>query len=426
MLSAHAQLSRNGIYTTTPLRSKLSYSVMLLVRHKMPGVFAIQLAQAVTIATRYSVVREQGLELSTGTGIERSILNYKHQHFRIITLIAKCYAMFFAAKACESMYAQVREQQDCGDHSGLPSLHALSAGLKAYVTSEAVDGAEDARKLCGGHGYMNISGLLDIIGACAGGTTFEGENHVMWQQLGRYLLKQVDALEHSNDIDDQTQYLASDTDPHAPFFGTGNDLLDPIVQLELYSSRARRLILKAHSAVRNSAKTPAEAWNEHMMLVISASRAHIELTVLKSFTTYIASLPKTTAEILRLVLNRLTSVFALSGITSSRCADAISFLETTASQPAYLTSTQLDTIRAHVNDLLEHLLPEVVGLTDAWDFTDASLCSALGMYDGNVYENIMRWVEQMPINKTKNGVHSGWETYVDPLLKGEKGIRAKL
>lgn len=64
-----------------------------------------------------------------------------------------------------------------------------------------------------------------------------------------------------------------------------------------------------------------------------------------------------------------------------------------------MTSEQLDTIRGHVNDLLEQLVPELTGLTDAWDFTDASLCSALGMYDGNVYENIMRWVEQMPINK---------------------------
>jgi acyl-CoA oxidase len=103
MLAAHAQLSSTGIYTTLPLRSKLSYSVMLLVRHKMPGAFAVQLAQAVTIATRYSIVREQGLELSTGTGIEGSIMNYKHQHFRIITLIAKSYV-----KACTRKFANSR------------------------------------------------------------------------------------------------------------------------------------------------------------------------------------------------------------------------------------------------------------------------------------------------------------------------------
>jgi acyl-CoA oxidase len=52
MLAAHAQLATDGTYSKSPLRSKLSYSVMLLVRSRMPGIFAVQLAQATTIATR--------------------------------------------------------------------------------------------------------------------------------------------------------------------------------------------------------------------------------------------------------------------------------------------------------------------------------------------------------------------------------------
>jgi acyl-CoA oxidase len=44
------------------------------------------------------------------------------------------------------------------------------------------------------------------------------------------------------------------------------------------------------------------------------------------------------------------------------------------------------------------------------------------MYDGNVYENIMRWVEQLPINKKvwqNSAVREGWKTWVDPILKRE-------
>jgi acyl-CoA oxidase len=70
------------------------------------------------------------------------------------------------------------------------------------------------------------------------------------------------------------------------------------------------------------------------------------------------------------------------------------------------------------------LLPEAIALTDAWDFTDASLCSALGMRDGNVYENIMRWVEQMPINK--GSVEGSWGKWVDPILKCGEREKAKL
>lgn len=412
MLAAHAQLSRAGVYITSHLRSKLLYSVMLLVRHKMPSVFTVQLAQAVTIATRYSVVRSQGVELTSSTSIESAIIDYKHQHFRLITLIAKTYAMFFASRECEAAYTDVKEQQARGDHSGLASLHALSAGLKAYVTSEAVDGAEDARKLCGGHGYVVISGLPDIIGTCAGGTTFEGENYVMWQQVGRYLMKQVDATVR----DAQSSYLVSPINPNMPCTATGSNFLDPDVQLFIYRSRAHRMILKAHHALHSSKKSPAEAWNEHMLFIISASRAHIEYTVLQSFVTYTSSLASKSPPLLK-VLHNLRSIFALSTITSPFSTSTLSFLETATDQAPSLTSTQLDTIRSLINSLLAELLPDVIALTDAWDFTDASLCSALGMWDGDIYGHIMRWVRQMPINQTD--IHAEWKMYVEPVLKGK-------
>jgi acyl-CoA oxidase len=285
------------------------------------------------------------------------------------------------------------------DHSLLPSVHALTAGMKAYVTSEAADGAEDARKLCGGHGYMAISGLPDIVGALTGGATFEGENYVLWQQVGRYLLKQLDRLQDGEPIEVQVQYLTDVEDPNSPCNAFATQFLDPQVQLAVYRDRAHRQVVKAHSAIRASSKLPADAWNEHMMLLISASRAHIEYFILKSFIDTASAFPDTTSSSLRTVLNRMRSLFALSTIINPRTVDALSFVETADKDSPYLTSMQLDTIRSLVNGLLDQLLPDAIALTDAWDFSDASLCSALGMYDGNVYENIMRWAEQLPINQ---------------------------
>ena len=269
---AHSQLSRQGVFTKDPLRAKLSYSVMLLVRCNMPGVFSVKLAQALTIATRYSVVRHQGLGPADTYSIEASILQYKHQHFRLLSMIAKSYAMFFASRACEVQYNKLREMQSRKDHSLLPSVHALTAGLKAYVTSEAVDDAEDARKLCGGHGYMIISGLPDIIGALAGGATFEGENYVLWQQVGRHLLKQFDRLQGGDSLEPQMQYLTDLKDVNVACTAEGEQFLEPRVQLAIYRGRAHRLVSKVHAAIRATRKTPGEAWNEHMMLLISASR----------------------------------------------------------------------------------------------------------------------------------------------------------
>jgi acyl-CoA oxidase len=354
-----------------------------------------------------------------------------HQHFRLLSLLAKTYAMYFASQACDAQYSQLREMQAQApaDHSLLPSVHTLTAGLKAYVTSEATDGAEDCRKLCGGHGYMVISGLPDIIGAVAGGRTFEGENYVLWQQTARYLLKQLDRLQDGGDVDAQTQYLTATKDPNEPCIASGKQFLDPDVQLVIYRDRAHRLVLTAHTAIRASSMTPAEAWNEHMILLISASRAHIEYFFTKSFVDTISSLPDNMSPALRTVLSQLGCLFALSTIINPRSVDTLSFLETNGTQPPYLSSSQLDTIRSLVNDLLAQLLPEAIALTDTWDFSDASLCSVLSMYDGNVYENIMRWVEQMPINKKaweNGGAEEGWAKWVDPILKNSRLEKAKL
>ncbi|EMD88691.1 hypothetical protein COCC4DRAFT_60646 [Bipolaris maydis ATCC 48331] len=428
MLMAHSQLARDGTFTKDPLRAKLSYSVMLLVRGKMPGAFAVQLAQALTIATRYSVVRQQGLGPADGLDDEATIMQYKHQHFRLLSLIAKAYAMFFASRACETQYDKLREMQEKNDHSLLPSVHALIAGLKAYVTSEAADGAEDARKMCGGHGYMAISGLPDIVGAIVGGSTFEGENYVLWQQVGRHLLKQLDRLQDSDTMEPQMQYLADLDDSNAACPAQGEQFLMHGVQLAVFRHRAQRLATKAHAEIRASSKTPAEAWNKHMMLLISASRAHIEYFTLRSFVDAISQLPDSTSANLRKVLGRVCSLFALSTIINPRSVDALSFIVTCDDRPPYLSPPQLDIIRSLVNDLLDQLLPEAIALTDAWDFSDASLCSVIGMYDGNVYENIMRWVKQLPVNQDawqNGGVQQGWRECVDPILRGIK-TRAKL
>lgn len=423
MLMGHSILRRDGTYTADYNRAKLSYSVMLLVRGKMPTIFAVQLAQAVTIATRYSVVREQGLGPDNSLDKELTVMSYKSQHFRIMTLTAKSYAIFFAGQHCNTQYADLKARQARGDHATLPPVHALCAGLKAYVTAEAADGAEDARKLCGGHGFMSISGLPDLIGATAGGCTFEGENHVMWQQLGRYLFKQVDAIQAGQEADEQVQYLST-KGRSTPCSATDRNFLNRSVQLSVYRHRAQRLIFKAHWHLRSTRKSKAETWNEHMMLIISASRAHIEYLVLQAFNNLITSPPAPLSASLETVLQRLCSLFALSTIVNPGSTDALYFIESNSWGEAYLNTSQLDTVRFLVNELLEQLLPEAIALTDAWDFSDASLCSALGMRDGNVYENIMRWVEQMPINK--GSVEGSWKKWVDPILKGGEIAKAKL
>ena len=67
----------------------------------------------------------------------------------------------------------------------------------------------------------------------------------------------------------------------------------------------------------------------------------------------------------------------------------------------YLSTEQLAMAEVRMVELLGQIRPDAVPLVDAFDFTDRSLCSILGRYDGNVYENMYKWAKSSPLNKTE-------------------------
>lgn len=51
---------------------------------------------------------------------------------------------------------------------------------------------------------------------------------------------------------------------------------------------------------------------------------------------------------------------------------------------------------------------DAVPLVDAFDFTDQSLNSALGSYDGQVYQRLYEWAQKSPTNQV--GMNYSWAT----------------
>jgi hypothetical protein len=207
---------------------------------------------------------------------------------------------------------------------------------------------------------------------------------------------------------------------------SGKEFLDPAVQLAVYRHRALRLVYATAAALaksKASGMSEAESWNKHMLCVIDAARAHTEYQILENIHETLRTIPPEYQE-LKPVLTRLMSLYALSTIMNPHSPAAITWAE-----DGHLSYSQLNDIREVVHDLLGELYFEAIGLTDAWDFTDASLCSAIGCYDGNAYERMMSWVRQLPINvkARENGqvYKKGWEETLKPFLR-EGMVRAKL
>ena len=57
-----------------------------------------------------------------------------------------------------------------------------------------------------------------------------------------------------------------------------------------------------------------------------------------------------------------------------------------------------------IASLLERIRPNAVALVDSFCFSDRHLGSALGRYDGQVYDNLYKWVTSSPLNRTQVGL----------------------
>ena len=299
----------------------------------------------------------------------------------------------------------------------MPYLHMLTCGLKAWATQTAADGAEEARKMCGGHGYLAMSGLPGIVTSVTATCTFEGENFVMWGQVAKYLLKGLDAAELPDDMEYMSEYETVVEDAEV-CCAEGQDLLAHDTLGEIFQHRAATLARDAHAAVKASeaaGMSRLEAENEYALELHVAARAHIELFILHESIKQRNALPASTPDAIKTIIGRLISLFALATIASSLSPYSSSFLE-----HGYINSSHLKDMRYHIDDLIEVLLPDAIALTDAWYFSDASLASALGCRDGDVYTRLLAWTRQLPINveAAKNGgvIKKAWEESIRPFL----------
>ncbi|KAG9277451.1 peroxisomal acyl-coenzyme A oxidase 1 isoform X1 [Astyanax mexicanus] len=82
-------------------------------------------------------------------------------------------------------------------------------------------------------------------------------------------------------------------------------------------------------------------------------------------------------------------------------------------QAGLLTVPQLAQVTQRIKALLAEIRPNAVALVDAFDYRDEMLNSALGRYDGNVYESMFEWAKRSPLNRTE--VHDAYYKYMKPL-----------
>uniref|UniRef100_A0A183BKU5 ACOX domain-containing protein n=1 Tax=Globodera pallida TaxID=36090 RepID=A0A183BKU5_GLOPA len=84
-------------------------------------------------------------------------------------------------------------------------------------------------------------------------------------------------------------------------------------------------------------------------------------------------------------------------------------------EDSFMSAQQMEYVRIKMYDSMQRIRPIALTVVDSFDFTDAELKSVLGRRDGNVYEHLLEWAKQSPINA--NDVLPFHEKYLGSFMK---------
>ncbi|KMZ63073.1 Acyl-CoA oxidase [Zostera marina] len=406
MMMRLSQITKEGHVLSSSAPKQLQYGTMVYVRKVIVLDASVALSRATCIATRYSAIRRQFG--SQGGGPESQVIDYKTQQSRLFPLLASAYAFRFVGEWLNWLYGDVTERLQAGDFSTLPETHACTSGLKSVITTATSYGIDECRKLCGGHGYLCSSGLPDLYAVYVPACNYEGDNVVLLLQVARFLMKTINQLGESEKLPVGTtisymkrahQLLHSTSDVHI-----AEDWLKPSSILQAFEARAMKMSVRCAQNISNS-PTPELGFSELSADLIEAAKAHCQLIIVSKFIDKVQK-DTTIKSGVKEYLCILCNVYALSTL-QKHLGDFLS-VECITPQQGALANEQL-------RHLYRQVRPNAVALVDAFNYTDHFLGSALGRYDGNVYQTLYNEAWKDPLNDSE--IPDGYEEYIQPLLK---------
>ncbi|XP_059615511.1 probable peroxisomal acyl-coenzyme A oxidase 1 [Phlebotomus argentipes] len=401
MLMKNAQVLEDGTFVKSPM-SVLTYGTMVYVRVLIVEDASNNLAKAATIATRYSAVRRQSpIDPSEK---EPQIIDHVTQQYKIFPQIAKSVIFKMSAKALLEMYQQVLQDLDTGKFDSLADLHALSCCLKALISQETSQGIEICRLSCGGHGYLQCSGFPTLYGYTTAAATYEGEHVILLLQTARFLMKAA----KNPDMSATVEYLKRF--PDRSFLATWDGSIGGIVEaFEAVAAAKIRTAAQSIDRRLGEGKKSGQASNESSIELVAAADAHCRAFILRAGHEAMQKISGKVSPALASVLRDLLELYAVDAAQKA-LGDLLRF--TTISE------ANVEQLQKRLEGVLSRLRPNAVALVDGFDFPDEVLRSALGAFDGNVYEHIYEDAMKSPLNQEP--VNATFHKYLKPFMKAGK------
>ncbi|MEV4669748.1 acyl-CoA dehydrogenase [Microbacterium sp. LWO12-1.2] len=304
LLNRYGDVAPDGTYSSAIDSPGRRFFTMLgtLVqgRVSLDGAASWASALGLDIAITYATQRRQ---FDGADGEEVVLLDYgKHQR-RLLPRLATTYALIFAHDEFLQKFDGVFSGRT-DTPADREDLETLAAALKPLSTWHALDTLQEAREACGGAGFMFENRLVGLRADLDIYVTFEGDNNVLLQLVGKRLLTDYANQFRGKDAAALAKFAVGQTAGKV-FHGAGLRQFGQAVadfgqvsrsvenglregqQHELLADRVQQMVADIAGRLRAGAKDKAlgaRLFNENQAELIEAARAHGELLQWEAFT----------------------------------------------------------------------------------------------------------------------------------------------
>lgn len=401
MLMKWSQVSEDGTYTASS-NSEIAYATLIGERYAALNEIFYLVSQALVIAIRYGIVRQQGPN-------NEQLYNFQNHQYHLTPILAGSYAIRVVFLELSNNWNDILEKNDKSPSKEFSVLlkdnHCTAAGLKAWLGWWGADSLELIRRSLGGHAYSAYSNIPSLIGDYGVLTTGGGDNYVLAQQCTKFLLKNMEAAMKGKEVGQSVSYFKD-------YKSLINFKIDkPSIEschliLEILASLSVRSLLTTLQNIQKDAKngkSMQDVYNDRMVEIIEGSKAHTFYTVIRLFDNAIS---KQTCEKTRKILNQLCNLLGLSYIEK---------LSTQVLIHKIMSTEHIEANRENILSLCKDLRHSIVLLSDGFDYPDWVLKTALGRYDGNIYEHYFKDI----VDGGSIGKAPYWEKEVLPILSSK-------
>ncbi|CAD6194218.1 unnamed protein product [Caenorhabditis auriculariae] len=344
------------------------------------GMMACQMGS--TIAIRYSVARRQ-FGPTKGCENEVPVLEYPMQQYRLFPYLAASFVIRIFHRRFVEHFTEYMIRVMQGDKSEemaefSKEVHALSSGAKPVSTWFGVEALGEARKACGGHGYLHLSRLNELRNDNDPSQTYEGENFMILQQSSNILLAKAQAGQNVKTPMNTMNFFNSKP---TKFSGWSEDVVkDALDAYKFLLFYTLRISSEDADRLKKAGKNSFDVRNDiqvHRALTLSIS--YTEHTIIDWAHQFLDTVEDRDV---REVLRKCVSLYALFVLERHLATLYIA---------GYATGGEFgEQLRQKLREHVAALKDEALALVDAVAPPDFVLNSALGTADGKAYEHIMK------------------------------------